>query len=294
MKALELELPAEIKRLEILVKTLVTSKFIGNYRSVFRGRGLEFESYREYTPEDDSRLIDWKASARTNKVLIKELKEERNLDVTFLLDTSSKMLFGSTDKLKSQYATELIASLAYAILKANDNVSLITFNDKNIKIIPLANGEKQFYKIAKVLLDNNNYGNSFNLKDALNFALYNAKKESLLVIVSDFINPGKDWQYLLKVASQKFDVIALMIRDPRDRELPENYKITLESPETGRRIIVDTSVIKDKYSKYVNEEEEYVKQEFIKASSDFAEIITDKPFLEPLIELFGRRKKKWR
>ncbi len=294
MKQVSIDIPKEIKHLEIVVKTLVTSKFIGNYRSVFRGRGIEFESYREYSPDDDSRLIDWKASARTNKILIKEFTEERNLDVIFLVDTSSKMLFGSTEKLKSRYAAELIAALSYAILKSSDNVSLIAFNSKTRKVVPLANGEKQFYNIAKILLDNNNYGYSFSLADALRFALNIAKKESLLVIVSDFINPGNNWKETLKVVTTKFDVIALMIRDPRDHELPDDYIITLQSPDSSKSMIVDTSSIKDKYSKYSHEEEEQIKSEFIKSNSDFALLTTDKPFIQPLIALFRQRQKKWR
>lgn len=294
MKQVSIDIPKEIKHLEIVVKNLVTSKFIGNYRSVFRGRGIEFESYREYTPEDDSRLIDWKASARTNKTLIKEFTEERNLDVIFLVDTSSKMLFGSTEKLKGRYAAELVAALSYAILKSSDNVSLIAFNSKTRKILPLANGEKQFYNIAKILLDNNNFGNSFLLADALKFALSTAKKESLLVIVSDFINPGNNWQESLKVVASKFDVIALMIRDPRDRDLPDDYIITLQSPDSSKSMIIDTSSIKEKYSRYAHEEEQHIRSEFINANSDFVLLTTDKPFIEPLIALFRQRQKKWR
>ncbi len=294
MSYLDLDIPKEIKRLEIIVRKIVSSKLIGSYRSIFRGKGLEFESYREYTPEEDSSLIDWKASLRSNKLLVKEFVEERNLDVIFLLDTSNKMLFGSTDKIKSRYAAEMIAALSYAILKANDNVSLILFNSKNRKVVPPGSNQKQFYNIAFNLLDKSSYGGSFDMREALKYALFHAKKGSLLIIVSDFINPGNNWQPILGIVTKKLDVIGLMIRDPRDNDLLPGYKIAIQDPDSGRRAIIDTNAIRDKFIMQARQQELQVKNEFIKASADFAVIQTDKQFILPLTEMFRRRQKRWR
>ena len=128
-KFFKVDLVPALRRLEILSKGLTSSKIIGAYKSVFKGKGLEFSGYRGYTLEDDSNLIDWKASARTNEILIKEYSEERDVDVFFLVDCSPRMLFGSTEKLKAEYVIELTASLSHAILEAGDSAGLALYSD---------------------------------------------------------------------------------------------------------------------------------------------------------------------
>ena len=122
MAKLNIDVSTKIRNLQFATKNLVTSKFLGNYKSVFRGRGLEFDGYRDYTSGDDASLIDWTATKKANKPLVKEFIEERNLNVFFIIDVSSGMLTGSTEKLKSEYAAEMIATIAYSVLNSGARV----------------------------------------------------------------------------------------------------------------------------------------------------------------------------
>ena len=128
-KQLRIDPSIVVKRLKILTNNIVNSQLVGNYRSVFKGRGLEFEGYRHYTPDDDASSIDWKASVRSKEMLVKQLIDERNVSVFFLIDVSSSMVYSTTDKLKVEYMAELVATLSYVILSAGDSVGFALFID---------------------------------------------------------------------------------------------------------------------------------------------------------------------
>ncbi len=288
-----INIPYAIKQLEIVTKNLVTTKLIGDYKSIFKGRGLEFDSYREYTEQDDSSLIDWKASSRVNKLLVKQFVEERNLDVFFLVDTSSTMLFGSTEKLKIEYATELVASLSYIILRSGDKVGLAIFNNNIVKLLPLQQGNKQFFIISNTLVNQSFYGGPYNISNAIKFLMKYLKKGTMLIIVSDFLGLEDNWQNSIKNAAQKFDVISMMIRDPRDRSLPPNYKVVLEDPYSDSRIIIDSNKIRQQYQSYVNQEETNIKKSFLNSRADFLLLSTDQSFFEPLLHFFRERQRRW-
>lgn len=288
-----INIPYAIKQLEIVTKNLVTTKLIGDYKSIFKGRGLEFDSYREYTEQDDSSLIDWKASSRVNKLLVKQFVEERNLDVFFLVDTSSTMLFGSTEKLKIEYAAELVASLSYIILRSGDKVGLAIFNNNIVKLLPLQQGNKQFFIISNTLVNQSFYGGPYNISNAIKFLMKYLKKGTMLIIVSDFLGLEDNWQNSIKNAAQKFDVISMMIRDPRDRSLPPNYKVVLEDPYSDSRIIIDSNKIRQQYQSYVNQEETNIKKSFLNSRADFLLLSTDQSFFEPLLHFFRERQRRW-
>ncbi len=295
MKNKKYKIELDIKRLEVATKGLVTTRFIGNYKSVFKGRGLEFEDYREYTPQDEARLIDWKASLRSNRLLIKEFVEERELNVFFLIDISSSMVFTSTGQLKNVYAANLIASLAYTILHAGDKVGCALFNDKITKNIVPKTGEQQFYFITSPLLNPETYGGNYSLSTALKFLLKNIPKQSLVFIVSDFIGLKEDWERNLKLASSQFDIIGLMIRDPRDEKLPEEpYQIVISDPYSGRKMVIDLKKMYKRYLEHVKQEEEKIRKAFQEANADFLKMITTESFIPKLINLFNMRMRKWR
>jgi len=279
-----------LKRLEILSKALTSSTAIGAYKSVFKGKGLEFSGFREYTPEDDSSLIDWKASARTDQVLIKEYVEERNVDVFFLVDCSSNMLFGSGDKLKAEYNIELTSSLAHSILEAGDNVGVCMYSD-NVKdrMLP-SRGKAQFYIISKMLLKTENYNGSFDFKNAAKFIFSYLKKRGIIVIISDFIGWKDDWEDSIKLLSQKFDVIMIMIRDPLDRTLPEDVgQVVISDPKTGKTMLIEPKLIKEAYEYEIKEQERKIKEVFLRSDVDFVDINTKDSFVKPIINLFIRR-----
>ncbi|MEK6907074.1 MAG: DUF58 domain-containing protein [Nanoarchaeota archaeon] len=295
-KFFKVDLIPALRRLEILSRGLTSSKLVGAYRSVFKGKGLEFKEYREYTPADDSNLIDWKASAKTNEILMKEYSEEREVDVFFLVDCSSKMLFGSTQRLKAEYAIELVASLSHAILEAGDSVGLALYSDKLKADLLPSRGKTQFYNLSKVLLNIDYYeGNNFNIRDATKFIFNFLKKRAVVIIVSDFINWKEEWEESLSLLSQKFDVVCIMVRDPRDRIMPEDVgEIVLQDPNTGKTLLIEPGLIKQAYEHDVKEQEIRIKKSLFKIGIDFADVSTDKSFVKPIINLFLKRALRWR
>lgn len=295
MEDIKIELTQAIRKLEIVTRNLVTNKMVGKYKSVFKGRGLEFESFRNYSKDDDAGVIDWKASVRANKILVKDFVEERNIDVFFLIDASSSMIFGSTKELKLVYAAELTASLSYVISKAGDSTGFAMFSDKIIEKSVPSLKKNQFYHLSKALINPHNYGGGKDFEGALKFCMSFLKKGSILIIVSDFIGMDNNWEGALKIASRKLDVIGIMVRDPRDREIPENSgTILIEDSMSEKQLIIETSKIRDDYKSYVKKNEEDIKQSFLRNRSDLLILQTDESFLKPLRGFFKMRGSRWR
>lgn len=292
---LKLDLSEGIKRLRILTSQIVNTRFVGQYKSVFKGRGLEFENYRSYTPNDDASMIDWKASVRSKKLLIREFVEERNLNVYFLIDVSSSMTYGSIDKLKIEYAGEITTALSYVILNAGDSVGFALFNDNIVKNVPPTVGIMQYNNLIRTIVDPNYYGGKYDLNEALKFTLASLKEASIVIIISDFIGLKSGWDRYIRIIARKFDLIGIMIRDPRDKILPDyTGQVILEDPFSDKQILVTPNVIGEDYRKYAISQEQMIKNTFLKAGADFLELTTDKSFVEPITNLFIKRVKKVR
>jgi len=295
MRELKIDLRRGIKQLEVITKGLVTTKMVGQYKSVFKGKGLEFADFREYAFGDDASTIDWKASLRANRTLIKEYLEERNVEVFFLVDTSASMVFGSTEKLKNEYVAELVASLSYVMLQAGDSVGIALFNERVVAKLPPAHGKNQFYIISKSLVNPGYYGHGFNLEIALKFIISYLKERAVVIILSDFVRPKGDWQRYLKICSKKFDVILIMVRDPRDRALPdESRQVILQDPYSHKQLVIIPSEIKHSFESYIMQQEKELKEQFQKAKCDLVCLSTDQPFAPPIIEFFMKRRMRMR
>ncbi len=292
---LKVDLTPLIRKLEIIARKNVKTTVLGNYKSVFRGFGLDFSDYRAYSKDDDASKIDWKASARTNELLVKEYEEERNLNVFFLVDVSSNMIFGSADKLKNEYSAELVASLLYMVLHTGDKVGFCLFNDKPLSKTNPSKNRNTFYIFAKEIVNPNNHGGNFDFIKAVEFIESFLPKNSVVMIVSDFLGLKEKWLDYLKTALSMFDIILLIVRDQRDYVLPEDsFNITLSDPKSDRQIIIDPKKIKEKYETYVLKQTEHFKELLNTTEADYVELRTDKPFIEPITDLFRKRRTKWR
>ena len=281
------------KKLTIFTKRIVTTKLVGNYKSKIKGRGLEFSNFREYSMNDDSSLIDWKTSIRVNQPVVKEFVEERNLEVFFLIDVSSTMVFGSTEKLKNEYSSELISTLAYAILHVGDSLGYAFFSDKLFNLNLPAHSKNRFYILSRDLSNPENYGGTFDLELALKKVTEILRKNSVLIIVSDFIGLKGNWRDIIKKAAYKFDTIGIMVRDPRDREIPaDSSMVVLSDPYTNQELILDpTESIIERYKRYVEIQEKEIESAFSKARASFLKLTTDQPFLVPLVNFFKKRQR---
>lgn len=280
-------------KLDVATKQSLTTKALGTYRSVFKGRGLEFADYRVYTPGEDASLIDWKASARSTDILIKQYVEERNLNVFFLVDVSESMIFGSTDKLKNEYAAELTAALAHSVLESGDNVGFALFNDAIEKKSQPLGGPQQYYLLTKALVNPEYYGGRYNLAGAIDFLINFLKETSIVIIISDFLGLKGNWEDKLKVLASKTDVIAMAIRDPRDMRLPSNIgQVVVEDPYTGVQNLIDPDKIKSLYSRVALKQLSAIKKTFLKNNCDFVDFYTDQPYVRRLISFFKVRSMK--
>jgi len=290
MPKLHVRLSPAIKQLEIVTKDIVSTKLIGHYQSVFKGKGLEFESYRAYNPDDDAALIDWKASKRANQLLVKEFVEERNLDVFFLIDTGASMVFGSTEKLKNEYVAELVASLAYVTIEAGDAVGFALFNKGIVARSPPIMGKHQFYHMTGKILDTSYYGGITNIEEALKFIIAYLKEDTVVIMVTDFIGLEDNWETTMKIAAKKFDFITIMVRDPRDYSMPYlNRQILVQDPYSPKQLLINPVQLKGKYEDYVQKEEAQIEDKLMHAGSAFIKLTTNKPFAPSIIAFFRRR-----
>lgn len=282
--------------LDVAIKSPAKAGAIGKYKSVFRGKGLEFDGFRAYSEnDDDGSLIDWKASARANALLVREFVEERNMNVFFLVDVGSTMEFGSVSKLKGEYAAEVALSLAHTILQTGDSVGFCLYSDNDRSKAPFTSGPKQFYIFSESITDPRYYGGAFNFNGATQFMLTYANKGDILFIISDFINAESKWREGLELLSKKFEIIGIMVRDIRDSKLPAKGElITVEDPYSEMQITVDSDTVKKDYENFARRQEDMIENIFLKSNQGFIKLYTNQSFIDPITKFFQLRNKTWR
>ena len=292
-RRLNVDLHLIIKKVEALTKRIVRTPTLGEYTSIFKGGGLEFDGYKEYSQDMDASKIDWKSSVRTKKLTVKVYREIRELQVYFIFDASSNMVFGSADKLKNEIAAEFSLALAYIILSAGDKVGCITYNESLIRIIEPGGGTHQFYKIAKHLMDPNIYGGKFNLAGAAEFALNRiARKNTVAILVSDFYGqPLHVWEQKIKNMAIKFDTFCLLVRDPRDKELPEDVGLVMvEDPQSGKEMLIESKLLSRRFREFTQKQDNELFEFLHHRRIDFMELLTNEDYLKKLVQFFGVRK----
>ncbi|MGB2601709.1 MAG: DUF58 domain-containing protein [Candidatus Omnitrophota bacterium] len=285
-----IEILKKIKLIQIITAKKATDLFAGEYKSVFKGRGLEFEEVREYIPGDPIRSIDWNVTARMGKPFIKKMIEERELTIMFLLDLSRSSCFGSVNKLKRDLAAEVCAVLAAAATKNNDKVGLIVFTDKIECFVPPRKGTKHVFKLIREALYFNPEGRGTDIPGCLQFLNRITNKSTVTFIISDFY--AENLKKPLSIASKRHDVIAVHISDPRDVEMPNVGVVELEDSETGKSYLVDTSdsKIREEYTRNALKKAEERKKVFYSVGMDRVLVSTAEPYEQALIKFFGTRR----
>jgi uncharacterized protein (DUF58 family) len=296
MLKLDIDPQPRIHHLDVMTHKLVASRFMGDYPSLFKGRGVIFESFREYSPSDDASIIDWKASSRAGKALVREFADERNLDVFFLIDASHTMVFGSQDKLKHEYAAEMAAAMALAVVQQGDSVGVGLFSDKIHGFLPPDRGIAQYRRILRELTNPAHYDGECNFEEAMRACILRLRPQTILIIITDGVRLSGDWAGLLRIAGKKFDVITLLVRDPRDDELPAGCgHIAVEDPYTGEQLLIDTDSIRGDYAKAAKE---ILDSNLATLRTgrvvDVPIMRTDADFAAKIISYFERRKRKMR
>ena len=230
---------ADLRRLRIRSARLVTSIFAGEYRSVFRGRGIEFESVREYQPGDDIRGIDWNVTARSGSPYVKQFTEEREMTVMLLLDQSPSMDGSSPRGGKSRIAAELSALLILAAIRGNDRVGLLTFSDRVECYVPPAKGPRHAQRLIAELPQRAATAGGSDVSGALNYLERVQRRGAIVFLISDFI--ADDFHLPLAAVARRHDLVAVALSDPLDAELPQVGLLHVSDPETGLRRLIDSS-----------------------------------------------------
>jgi len=237
------EILKKIRRLELKTRGMVEAAFAGQYRSVFKGRGMNFEDVRQYQPGDEVRSIDWNVTAKfgevTGEAYIKKFTEERELTVMLIVDVSASGEFGSVELSKRELAAEVACLLAFSAIRNNDKVGLILFSDHVEHFIPPKKGRAHTLRLIRDILFFEPRGRRTEPAEALGYLNRVLHRRSVVFLISDFQVP--DFSKELSVTSRRHDLIAISIVDPREEELPDVGWLTLEDAETGEQIEVNTS-----------------------------------------------------
>ncbi len=288
------EVISKIHRIEITTKHLVQDLFSGEYHSVFKGQGIEFTEVREYQPGDDIRTIDWNVTARYGYPFVKKFREERELLVMILVDLSASQKFGTAERFKDEIAAELSAVLAYAAIQNNDKVGLLIFTDQIEKVIPPKKGRYHVLRLIREVLYFQPSGRGTNLSLALEYAGRMLHRRSIIFLISDFLTGG--YEKALKTLSRKHDIIVLRVKDPREEQLPRSGFLELEDAETGQQFLIDSSdkTLQRQFGLIRYKQREDWENLLKQINLDRIEIATNSSYVEPLVQFFRKRAKRFR
>jgi len=231
------ELIKKVRHIEITTRKIVDDMMSGQYRSHFKGHGVQFSEHRQYVPGDDIRHIDWKVSARTREPLIKKFEEERELTVFLVVDASGSGQFGSGEKLKSEVAAEVAGMLAYAAIHTGDKVGVLLFSGGVDHIIPPKKGRQHILRIIREILGHKPKTPGTDLKGALDGAYRIMKHAGVVFVISDFLAEGYD--IALKRLAHKHDLVAIQVGDEREWSVPSLGQICVTNPETREEHFID-------------------------------------------------------
>jgi len=291
IKELKIDLTPHLRKVKLKARRDVLNKILeGNWTTLFKGQGLEFAGYRAYTYGDDASKIDWGASLRAHETLVRELEEYHSFNVFFLVDVSDSMLFSSTGVLKAEYAAEMVFSLCYAVMQAGDAIGLGMFTSKLVAKIPPSVGKGVYYRIMRELSNPKNYGGDFDFTKIIQYVTAFLKERSLIFIVSDFIGLNEGWNRYLNILAGKYDIIGIMVRDPRDYEMPDSGgQFLVEDPYSHEKLYIDAQQYARIYAAETRKETEFIRRSFEKAKLGFIGLRTDQDFQEPIMNYFRKR-----
>lgn len=286
------ELAKKVRYIQIMTNKAVNDVLAGEYHSVFKGQGMEFDEVREYQPGDEIRSIDWNVTARTGHPYVKRFREERELTLLFLIDLSASGRFGSVKNIKNEVATELCALLAFSAIKNNDKVGLVVFTESVELFIPPAKGTTHVLRLIRELLAFEPKQKGTNITAALDYAARILNRRSIVFLISDFFD--KDYDRTLRILSRRHDLIAVSVNDPREQELPDVGLLDLEDAETGEMVTIDTgsAAVRRQFALAGRERADKLRESLRSMDIDLIEVGTSHDYLLDLIRFFKRRERQ--
>jgi uncharacterized protein (DUF58 family) len=286
------DLLKKVRQIDIVSRKVVDELLGGEYKSVFKGRGMEFDEVREYMPGDEVRTIDWNVTARTGKPFVKRFIEEREQALFFLVDMSASGTFGSTERTKNETAAELCGLLAFSAIKNNDKVGLIIFTDEIELFIPPDKGQLHVLHIIREILRFEPEGKGTRISCALDYLGKMVKKKCVTFLISDF--QDADYEKQLKLAAIHYDLIAVTITDPRELELPDAGLVELMDAESGEQVLIDTAsaAARKKFNTAAKARHLETRDSLARLNIDQIDVRTDRDYLRDLIRFFQARDRR--
>src|ERR1700738_3686630 len=286
------EILKKIRALEIKTRGLVETAFAGDYHSVFKGRGMNFEDVREYQPGDEIRTIDWNVTARMGSAFVKKFTEERELTVMLIVDVSASGNFGSTTQSKRELAAELACLLAFSAIRNNDKVGLLLFTDRVELFIPPKKGRSHTLRLIREILFFEPFGRGTDPALALDYLNRIVTRRAVVFFISDFQTP--DFSHTLAVSGRRHDFIAIYIRDEREWALPNIGIITLEDAETGEQIEINTADRgpRTRFSDLADEKAHELSRTLRRNNIDAITLRTSEDYLPALRSFFKLRERR--
>jgi uncharacterized protein (DUF58 family) len=284
----------QVKLLELRTRGLVNSLFTGEYRSVFKGQGMEFAEVREYQAGDEVRSIDWNVTARMQRPYVKRYIEERELTVMLAVDVSGSERFGTRRRFKSEMASELAAVLAMSAIRNNDRVGGLMFTERIEHVVPPRKGRRHALRLIRDILAFAPTGRGTDIGGATEYLNKMLAHKAIIFLVSDFL--GSNIERPIKLLAQRHDVVAVTLEDPSERALPDIGLVRFVDPETGQVIDVDTSnpKVRAQFDSHVNAEADRRRHLLRRLAIDEIAVTTNQGIMDPLLRFFRTRERRIR
>jgi uncharacterized protein (DUF58 family) len=287
-----------MRELEIRTRRMVDDTMAGAYHSVFKGRGMDFDEVREYSPGDEVRTIDWNVTARAGRAFVKKFTEERELTIFLVVDISASGNFGSGELAKRDLAAEVASVLAFSAIRNSDKVGLILYTDRIERYLPPKKGRRHVLRVVRDILYHEPQGvgtDTVKTLDAVNNLLH---RRAVVFLISDFETSGGDPEVAraqlrraVRQTNRRHDLVAIHIEDPREKELPNVGIIALEDAETGEIVELNTAraKVRKRFNELSLERAQRLKSDLRAEGVDIVQLRTDTPYIPPLQRFFKSR-----
>ncbi len=295
------EILKKVRQVEIRTHRLVNESLAGQYHSVFKGRGMDFDEVREYVPGDEVRAIDWNVTARAGHAFVKKFTEERELTILLVVDLSASGNFGSGPRSKRQMAAELASVLAFSATRNSDKVGLVLFTDQIEQYIPPKKGRQHVLRVIREILFFEPHSRGTDIVRALDFANQVTSRRAIMFLLSDFELPDQDQSLTdlrrgLRLASRRHDLVALHVHDLRESELPDVGQLSVEDAETGELIELDTTdeSVRRRFAELAKQRMDNLRRALAGEGVDALNLDTSEPYEPALRSFFKNRERRMR
>ena len=291
---------SRMRQLEIRTRRLVNETLVGEYHSVFKGRGMDFDEVREYIAGDEVRTIDWNVTARAGRPFVKKFTEERELTILLVVDISASGNFGSGAQSKRDLAAELACLLAFSAIRNSDKVGLLLYTDRVEQFLPPKKGRRHVLRVVREILFHEPVGRGTDGVKALDVVNHVLHRRAIVFMISDFQSPGDpardapEMRRAMRQTNRRHDLVAVHIEDARERTLPNLGVLALQDSETGAVIELDTANpnVRSRFEREAAERVRNLVNDFRAEGVDTLELDTNAPYLPALQRFFKSRERR--